>query len=250
MLAMWSAYWRILALSAEPMEVVKRASDGLWFSLRLFLLVALIAGLAGLSVIPEAVAPATLAERIDSLARRIEESSPMAPKIFQGLLEEIIAAIDRVAAAVRSFEPPLGVRPSRIARLVGAWLERPLHLLASWFGLALATWLVARFMGGSGCAREHISLVLLAVAPLAFSVVLDLLSNVVTLDWVLVYAVWAVRLALWIWSAAILARALTIAHRFPLDRAIAVLIVSALVFLLIIPALTVGLVALPLILIF
>lgn len=226
--SLWSAYPRILTLSPAPFEAVKDAKNGLWFSLRLFLLAALVANLAGLAAIPAELAPPTLAERVEGLARRIEETIPIFPWFLAGPLEELVAGIDRVAGQIQSFQPPLGARPSRLLRLVGAWLERPLDLLASWLGLALATWVVARFMGGKGSIRAHLSLVLLAAAPLPFFLVHDLLAEVFASGLALTYVGWAFRLALWVWCALILVRAVAIAQRFPPDRAVAALILSAL----------------------
>ncbi len=226
--SLWSAYPKVLSLSAAPFEAVRDARDGLWLSLRLFLLVALVANLAGLAAIPVEVTLPTLAERVDGLARRLERFIPMIPRLLAEPLEELVAGIDRVAGEIRSIEPPLGVRPSRLLRLVGAWLERPLDLLASWLGLGVATWLAARFMGGRGSVREHLSLVLLAAAPLAFTLVHDLLAEVFASNLALTYVGWAFRLLIWVWCTLILVRALSIAHSFPPDHAVAVLILSGL----------------------
>ena len=226
--SLWSAYWKILTLAAAPFEAVKEARDGLWFALRLFLLVALIAGLADLAAIPDAVAQPTLAERVDGLARRVEESIPMAPWIFTKPLEELVAAIDRAVTQIEAFEPPLGERPSRLLRAVGAWLEPPLNLLARWLGLAVLTWLVARLAGGDGSPRAHFSLVLLSGAPLAFYLVHDLLGGVFASGAAMTYLGWVFKLVIWVWCALILIRALSVAHSFPADRAAAVLVAAAL----------------------
>jgi hypothetical protein len=194
----------------------------------LFLLVALVAGLSGLAAIPAEVEEPTLAERVEGLARSVEEILPMIPWFLAEPFKELVGGIDRVAQEIQSFEPPLGVRPSRLLRLAGAWLERPLDLLANWLGWSLVTWLVARFLGGKGSIRAHFSLALLAAAPLVFYLAYDLLAGVFATDLVMTYVGWAFKLAIWIWCALILIRALSIAQHFPVDRAVATLIFSAL----------------------
>ena len=226
MMSLLRAYPKILILSAEPIEAVRDNRDGLWFAIRLFLLVALIAGLAGLAAIPGAVDELTLAERVNGLARRLEEAIPITPWIFEDVLRELVNAIDQVVAEIQAVEPPLGVRPSRLLRLFGAWLQRLLTWLASWLGMALVTWFFARLMGGEGRLRAHVSVAMLAVAPLALLLLLDLLAGYQDANLFLSYMSWIFELALWVWSAAILARAISLVHHFPLDQAVAAIMLT------------------------
>lgn len=226
MTSYWSVFPKILMISAEPFELLRGNKDNLWFSLRVFLLVALIASLPGLATIPGEVEQITLAERVDGLARRLEKAIPMLPWIFSDLLEELVESVNQVVERIQAVEPPLGVRPSRLLRLLGAWLEQILNWLATWLVLALFTWLIARLLGGESGLRNHMSLSLLAVVPLGLLFVPDLLVGYLAPSLMLSYLVWAFRIALWVWSAAILVRAISIAHRFPLDHAVAVLILT------------------------
>jgi AcrR family transcriptional regulator len=223
-----SVYWKTLILSSETYEMVRVSKNGLWLSLRIFILVALIAGSAGLVDIVKEVDQPTLAERIDVVARRVEDIASLAPWILGDLLSQIAQAIDQVVEKLESFQPPLGVRPSRMLRLFGNWLQRPLDWLVRWLSLALLTWLIGRLMGGKAGIREHFSLALLAVAPLVLLLPSRLLADALGSGVMLSYLAWAFELVIWLWCVVILVKALSIAQSFPLDHAIATLILSGL----------------------
>jgi hypothetical protein len=243
MKSIWSTFWKTLILSEEPFNAVKRARDGFCFSLKLFLLVVVIASIPSLAELPKAVAQPTLAERVEDLAQRIDDAAPMAPWFLSKLLDELAAAVDDVARTITTFEPPLGVRPSRLLRDFGAWLESIFNVLAGWLGMAFGLWVVARFMGGNGSLRVHMSLVLLAVFPLVFSLIFDFLGDLFTSDLWLVYIGWIIRLGLWLWGLVIAIRALSIAHTMALDKAVAVMILWVLFFVILLPMLFMGIVA-------
>ncbi len=233
--SLWNAYWKTLAFSAAPFEAVNNSLKGLWFSLRIFLVVALIANLGQLIVIADLTQEQTAVERIQQASDRLRETAEPLPLLLELPLNFIAGKLDEVAAGMAEFQPPLGVRSSRVIRALGDWLSGPLQLLGAWLGSSLLIWLVARFMGARGELRAHLSLLLLAIAPQAFYPLVDLLTNRVFSGFSMGYVNWALRLGLGAWSAVLLVIALATAHDIRRDRAAAILLVSGAIFGLLIP---------------
>lgn len=221
MQSIWRNYWVILMLGDEPFEAVKTAKDSLWYALRFFAVITLLASLGILVPIRGIVEAPTLAERITLLGENVEEAGRDLPRLLARPVESLAAKIEGLAAGVSEVQPPLGPRASKIVRLAGEWLSTPFLLLSAWMGWLLWVWFAARMLGGAGSLREHLSLSLLAVAPQ----ILTFLNYTPQVESLTVLRN-TLGLVATLWSTIILTQALAHAHSIDQGRALGVLAVS------------------------
>jgi hypothetical protein len=243
MRTLWGSYWKVLILSKEPFEATRQAQDGLWFSIRLFLIVALIASLGTLAAAAGTVQKTTLAERLEGLASHVSTLANQVDTLTGGTLGFLIAPLRSASATLQQYsnafkavQPPLGTDLSRIVRLVGTWLATPLVLLGAWMGASLAVWVIAVGLGAAGTLRQHLGLLLLAFSPQIltfFSYIPAAQASQVA--W-LGTATRLLGVIAFVWSLVIAVRALSIAHGFSNGRALGILVLTAFIFLAVIPA--------------
>lgn len=231
MAAMFSRYWKILTLDEATFRALKDSKESLWFSIRLFLVLALIASLGSLTAIGRILEEPTLAERFQQLAAAARAEVDRFPLLLGEPLQNMASTLDQAAANLTEIQPPLGNRSSRIIRLVGKWLGTPLDLLGGWMGAALAVWLVARMMGGQGSLRQHFSLLLLAFAPQVLRFMQYLPASLTPPQAIVGLLV----LSAWMWSLAIGVYVLAVAHELTLRKAALVLLTTFFIFLMAIP---------------
>jgi hypothetical protein len=221
--SLWTGYWHILKLDEATLRAVKDGRDGFRFALKLFFIIGLIVGagklVRGTAVLQQPTLPALAHE----VAAGIENAAVALPPILADPLTEVATAVTEFEATLRTFQPPLGTQPSRLIRLLGAWLTTPFNMMAVWLGFMLLIFLFAKAMHGQGSLDQHVTLLTLAAAPqvlLLFSYLsLDVggLNTVGPLGRLL-------ALAAWLWSLVIVIKALAVAHEFEQGQAVKVLL--------------------------
>jgi len=228
-------YWKTLLLDSELFVTLKSVRNGFWSAIELFLVVGLLTTLGMLAPIRVMVQRPTLAERTNQLAAQVDSFASGYPKLLAAPIQEVAASISNLARKFTEYQPPLGVRPSRVIRLIGEWLAAPLNLLGVWMGSLLGIWVVARLLGGQGSLREHLSLLLLAFAPQILTFLNYIPSQNSTLSTVgRMLSVIAI-----LWSLLIATQALVAAHRLKQNQAILVLVIYFIAVFLAVPALLV-----------
>jgi len=130
----------------------------------------------------------------------------MRPNIAMGL---------RIATLPTRLPRPVG----RILQDLGAFLSLPFSRIAGWLGYGIWVLLVAKLLGG----RATVSQMLGATALYAVPHVLDLLNFVPCLGGLL-------GLVATVWGIAIYVKALAVANKFSVGRAVIATVVPALVF--------------------
>ena len=240
MSSLWQNYWKILKLDREPFDLAKQASDGIWFALKLFVIVGLIAGLGKLAGLRQVLERPTLAERAGNVALAIEDSATniQLPRLaaLAGDVGEMFRSIESM---LKTLQPPLGVGPSRTLRLVGDWLATPFEMLSSWLGFIIIIWLIARFMGGQASITQHVSLLLLAAAPQVLTIVnyIPLSPGVVNAPAGILGRI--LSLVALIWSVVIVVTGLAVAHDVEQRKAVKMLAVFVLLVFVVLPILSV-----------
>ncbi len=228
---MFSRYWKILTLNKETYIALKETEGSLWFSIKLFVIVALFASLGSLAKIGNILEEPTLAERLQQLAANTRAEADRFPPFLCDPVKNVASSLEKAAGSLKELQPPLGNRSGRIIRTVGRWLGIPLELLGSWMGIALAIWVVARLMGGKGTMRQHFSLLLLAFAPQGLRFVQYLPASLTPPRAIVGLLV----LSAWMWSLAIALNALAAAHNLSTGKAALVLSTTFFIFMMAIP---------------
>jgi hypothetical protein len=125
------------------------------------------------------------------------------------------AVFEGVSNSLRDASPPLGRLTSQYIRLFGGWIGLVLEWLTAWIAAGLGLWLFARWMGGQGSLRQHMSLFLLAVIPQVFTLGSEFAGE----SYGLVSMLSVISLIAWVWSLVMIVYNLVIAHELPLERA-------------------------------
>jgi hypothetical protein len=226
-------YWKILTLANEPYARVKESDIGFSFSVKFFLVLALLTSLGSLVALGSIAGEPNLAERLGQLSAQVQSMADSLPGFLSAPMDEISSALGQISAGIVQFQPPLGKSLSQAIRLVGEWLETPLTLLGMWMGAALGIWLIALLLGGQGSLRQHLSLLLLAFAPQILTFLNYVPSTNGIPGWVdnLMWFIAAV------WSLVIGVHALSVAHEMTAGKAFLVVVLSVLVFFVAIPLL-------------
>jgi hypothetical protein len=224
-------FWKILTLSKEPYIRVKEIDNGFSFSIRFFLVLALLASLGSLIGLGAITEQPNLADTFSQLSAQVQGMADKLPSFLSSPLDEIASTLGKISSGLTQSQPPLGKNISQAIRLVGGWLETPLNLLGIWMGAALGIWLIALLMGGQATLRQHISLLLLAFAPQILTF-LNYIPSKTSLPGWLDNLLWFIAA---IWSLVIGVQSLSIAHDMEKSKAFLVIIVSFLVFFVAIP---------------
>lgn len=236
MSSLWQNYWKILKLEPEPFDLAKQAGDGLWFALKLFAVVALIAGLGKLVALGQVLERPTLAQRAGNVAQGIEQrANGIRLPFFAAQVREVAQVFRSVESALETIQPPLGTGISRTLRLIGNWLATPFELLASWLGFIIIIWLFARFMGGQASITQHVSLLLLAVAPQVLTIInyMPLSTSVANAPAGILGRI--LSLAALTWSLVIVIKGLSVAHDVDHREAVKILAVFGVVMFVVLP---------------
>ncbi|GAB4446259.1 MAG: hypothetical protein Kow0031_28890 [Anaerolineae bacterium] len=238
MTSLWQNYWKILKLDPEPFDLAKQAGDGIWFALKLFVVVALIAGLGKLVGLGQVLERPTLAHQAGAVAQSIEErAAGMRLPVAVRAVNDVAGIFRAVESKLEAVQPPLGVGASRTLRLIGNWLATPFELLASWLGFIIVIWLFARFMGGQATITQHVSLLLLAVAPQVLTII-----NYMPLSTSAANAPAGIlgrllSLVALVWSLVIVVNGLAVAHQVERRDAVKILAVFVVVVFVVLPIL-------------
>ena len=169
-------YSNILQLHTPTYLAFKYAPNGLARALQLFFIVTLIAGIGVLFGIPIQANRPVLADAlgeaqvlVDTVSSSVEpflnNSIPgvnVPPRLSATVGEASIAAGETINAILATFEaeaellqPPLGTTASRIFRQFGRWISTPFAIMADYLGIALASMLVAKLLGGRATLSQH-----------------------------------------------------------------------------------------------
>jgi len=237
--SLWQNYWKILKLDPEPFDLAKQAGDGMWFALKLFVIIGLIAGLGKLAGLGQVLERPTLAQRAGNVAVTIEEAAPemrlpwLAPRMDN--IAEIFYSIE---SKLEALQPPLGVGPSRTISLLGNWLATPFEMLSGWLGFIVVIWLFARLMGGQAPLARHVSLLLLAAAPQVLTIIdyMPLSPGIVNAPAGILGRLFSL-IAL-IWSLVIVVNGLAIAHDVERREALKIMAVFVVVIFVVLPVLS------------
>ena len=228
----FSDYWKILKLDGQSMKRIGDDKSGLGISLKLFFLVAAIITLGGL-VSSLSSGPGGFGSRLDNLDAKLNQIlGRRLPPSLENAITQLSDRVNEATAKLDQFQPPLGKNASYIIRSIGNWLSELFLLLSRWMIACMAIFLVAKLFKGGGDLREHVSVLLLGIAPCillvfsSFSFVHFSLAAVGTL----------LSLAAVVWSVLIIIKGLRLVHDFSTGKAVLVLLTSFLVFVVLLPA--------------
>ena len=236
-------YGRLLMLNGDSFERLRQSKDGVLFAFKLFIVVGLLAGIGTLSGTRELLETPTVAERAYQVAEDVTAWAGQLEGFFASAIampaQSVAQWFTDLGATLESFEPPLGVRPSQVIRLIGEWLTTPLTLLAAWMTAILPVMLVAKFMGAGGSLRALVAVLLVSAAPQVLTV-LGSFSLPEGSAWSAAATV--LQFVAIFWGLAILVKGLSVAGEVDQRKAITIVVVTALVFYVLIPSivLTVG----------
>ena len=223
-------YGQILTLHSEAYESLKNTPASFWFGLRLFIVVILIASLGHLSALANVNQQSPLAASLQQIDSSLQDIASRLPGFLAAPFQQASQMVESFSVRLQSLAPPLGEPLSQIIRIVGEWLASPLTPLASWLAASLVLFVFAIWAGGKGALRAHLSLLLLASAPLVLTVLggFELSGTLALLARLLGF------IAL-IWALVIAVKALSVAHGFSSGRAVGVMVLSFLVVAVLIP---------------
>lgn len=221
--SLWTGYWNILKLDETTLRTVKESRDGLWFALKLFIIVGLVVGLGKLIDGASVLQQPTLPDIAHNVAEGLETISVALPPVLADPLSEVATAVTELETTLSQFQPPLGKSVSRFIRLVGDWLSTPLNMMTTWLGFMLIIFVFAKAMHGQGSLDQHISLLTLAVAPQVLMVFSYLSLEIAGLN-TLGAVGRLLTIIAWIWSLVIVVKALAVSHEFSQGDAVKVLL--------------------------
>jgi hypothetical protein len=238
-----NTYSGILQLRTDTFVAIKQSRDGFGVALRIFAVVSLIAALGQWLELGAVLRQPTLPEQVHQIAQVIEGIEQNLPDwlpqtMSEGLstfARESVGFVTGVEERTANLMPPLGARPSRVVNLLGQWLGTPFRLMANFLGCALVVLVVVKVMGGKGTLQQHLSLTMLAGAPYVLAFVGYIPAGSVIVGFALGIFGRTLTLLAGMWAAAILIKALTIAHEIELKRAALALVSAFVVVYLLIP---------------
>lgn len=237
-------YSNILQLQTLTFLEFKHAPNGLARALQIFFVVTLIAGIGILFGIPVEANRLTLVDGLEATQAAIDAGTaavepflatsipgvtipPGLSAMIGDAAESAGEAINNVLAIFEAeaerLEPPLGTITSRIIRQFGRWLSTPFMIMSQYLGIALASMLVAKMLGGRATLSQHMTAVLLAAAPLVlllFAFIPDLspVTTIATSAAITLFGRLIALIALG-WAVIILIKALALYHEISWERA-------------------------------
>jgi len=232
MTQIFSDFWNILKLDAIVFNKIGDDNVGLWTSLRLFLVISLLITFGGL-VSSLSSEPQGIGTGIDSLEARVNQLlSRKLPPSLENYVTNLSGSLQSISNTLEQYRPPLGKEASYTLRAIGKWISAPLTLLGGWMAAALAVFLVAKVLKGQGELRNHVNVFLLGFTPQILLIISSFAFLHSTLGWVggiLAFVAFC-------WSLAVLIAGMRNVHQITVGRSIAVLVVTFLVFAFLLPA--------------
>ena len=217
------AFWRILTFRADAFEGIKNDQAGFATTLRVFVVVALIAALGQLLALRGIRQQQDLSTQISAAAANMQARAQgtFMPAVIADPLNAVAQWLSELSQVLQAGQPPLGNQLSGYLNIIGGWLASPFSALAVWLPGAVLLFVCAKLLRGSGSSREHLSLVLLAFSPQILLVAgqLGLLPGLHALR--NIFSVVA-----WFWSLGLLIFALMQAHGFTAGRSIGTLLLA------------------------
>jgi hypothetical protein len=257
-------YSKILQIDTATFLHYKHAPNGLARALRFFFVVTLIAGVGVLFGIPVQLdrmvwnetfeeAQALNSEITTSLEPFLQSSIPFISipdetsaaigDAFVGVGETLNDILARFEDEAELLAPPMGTRTSRVIHQFGRWLATPFVIMSNYIVLALVSMIAANLLGGKATLSQHLTVVLLASAPLVLllpSLIPDL-SPVTTIATAAAIALVGRLIALVgvIWAGIILIKGVALAHEFSWKRAAGSLVLTWLLVNVLLPLLSI-----------
>ncbi len=228
----FSDFWNILKLDGNVLNKISSDKAGLWTSLRLFLVISLLITFGGL-VSSLSTEPQGIGAGIDSLEVRVNQLlARRLPPSLENYVANLSDTLQSISNTLEQYSPPLGKETSYILRAIGKWLSAPLTFLGGWMAAALAVFLVARVLKGQGELRNHVNVFLLGFTPQILLVISSFAFLHSTLGWIGSILAFVA----FFWSLAVLIAGMRNVHQITVVKSIAVLVVTFLVFAFFIPA--------------
>jgi hypothetical protein len=242
----FSDFWNILKLDGKVLKKIGDDQTGLWTSLRLFLVISLLITFGGL-VTSLSTEPQGIGTGIDSLEVRVNQLlARRLPPSLENYVTNLSYKLQSISNAMEQYSPPLGREASYTLRVIGKWLSAPLTLLGGWMAAALAVFLVAKVLRGQGELRNHVNVFLLGFTPQILLVVTNFAFLHSILGWIgSILAFVAI-----FWSLAVLIAGMRHVHQITVGKSIAVLLVTFLVFAFLLPAISILLTSVVILIVF
>jgi len=219
-------FWKILTLDAGAYDGVKNDPQGLTTALKVFAVVGLILAIGQLTAISGIRQEKSLYQGLDDASAALQSAvnGRFMPSLISQPVSALAQSLTELANVLESGQPPLGKQASQAIIVVGEWLASPFSLLAAWMVAVAFIFICAKLLGGQGSLREHMSLVLLAFAPQALTIIgsFSLVPALKPLAAIFVAAAY-------LWGLAILVVALRRAHAFTVGRAAGTLFLACVV---------------------
>jgi hypothetical protein len=233
----FSDFWNILKLDGKTINSIGDEKSGLWKALCLFLVISLFITFGGL-VSSLTTGPEGVGNRLNALETRLDQLlTRRLPPSLENYVTNFSEKVESISIALDQYSPPLGKAASYTIRSIGRWLSAPLTLLGEWMSAALAVFLVAKIFKGRGDLKNHITVFLLGFAPQILLVISSFAFLNSTLGWIGSLLTFIA----FIWSLAVLVTGIRNVHQFSVGLSLLVVVVTFLVFAFLIPALSVAL---------
>jgi hypothetical protein len=235
-----SDFWNVLKLDRKTISTIGDDKTGLWKSLRLFLVISLLITIGGLTS-SLSTGPKGIGKGLDTLETRLDQLlTRRLPSSVENIIANLSENVKSISSSLEQYTPPLGKEASYVIRSIGNWLSAPLSLLGGWMSAALAVFLVAKIFKGHGELRNHVAVFLLGFTPQILLIVFSFAFLNSALGWIgSILAVIA-----FIWSLVVIIAGIGNVHQLSAGKSLLILLVTFLVFIFLIPALSIALTSL------
>jgi hypothetical protein len=232
MTQIFSDFWNILKLDGKVLNKIGDDKTGLWTSLRLFIVISLLITFGGL-VSSLSTEPQGIGTGIDSLEVQLNQLlARRLPPSLENYVANLSDTLQSISNTLEQYSPTLGKETSYTLRAIGKWLSSPLTFLGGWMAAALAVFLVAKVLKGQGELRNHVNVFLLGFTPQILLVISSFAFLHSTLGWIGSILAFVA----FFWSLAVLIAGMRNVHQITAGKSIAVLVVTFLVFAFLLPA--------------
>lgn len=236
----FSDFWNILRLDEKAFNRLGDDQSGLGKSLRLFLAVSLLITIGGL-VSSLSTGPKAVGYGLDALETRLDQLLTWRlPPSLENYVTNLSEKVESISTALEQYSPPLGKDASHTIRSLGKWLSASLTLLGIWLSAALAVFLVAKIFKGRGELRNHVTVFLLGFTPQ----ILLIISSFAFLNSALGWIGSLLTVIAFIWSLAVVMTGIRIVHQLSTGKSLLILLVTFLIVVFLLPALSVALASL------
>ena len=257
-------YSNILQLDTATLLNYIHRPDGLTRALQFFFVVSLIAGIGVLLGIPVELEKFILVDEINEaqawnsdFTARVEpflensipfisvpdEMSAAIGNAFIAAGETLNETYERIEDEAELLAPPMGTRLSRVFRQFGRWISTPFVIMSNYIVLALVLMIAAKLLGGKATLSQHLTVVLLASAPLVLllpSLIPDTSpATTIATATAIVLVGRLLALVSVIWAGIILIKGIAVAHEFSWQRATGSLVLTWLIVYVLLPLLSV-----------